>query len=65
MSTADDARTINHLLSEITDSEENIYEVAKEIAGVAKRIKEEDKENPSPYPAVKKAIKEIFEHKLS
>ncbi len=64
MSTADDSQIVNHLLSEITDSEENIYEVAKEIAGVAKRIKEEDKENPSPDPAVKKAIKEIFEHKL-
>lgn len=61
----EDSKQMNNRLSAIIDNEENIYEVAKEIAGVAKRIKEEDKENPSPEPSVKKAINEIYEHKIS
>jgi hypothetical protein len=53
---------VHYKLSEITDDAENIYEVTRQIAGVAKRIKEEDRENPNPRPAVLKAIEIINEH---
>ncbi|MFM7457590.1 MAG: hypothetical protein ACOYK1_01555 [Vampirovibrionia bacterium] len=54
----------NKFLSEIIDYEENIYEMTREIAGVAKRIKEQDKEEPSPYPPILKAIKEVYVHRV-
>lgn len=54
----------NKFLSEIIDYEENIYEMTREIAGVAKRIKEHDKEEPSPEPPILKAIKEVYFHRV-
>jgi hypothetical protein len=38
--------------------------MTREIAGVAKRIKEQDKEEPSPYPPILKAIKEVYVHRV-
>jgi len=58
------SETINKFLSEIIDYEANVYEMTREIAGVAKRIKEQDKEEPSPEPPILKAIKEVYVHKI-
>lgn len=59
------SETINKFLSEIIDYEDNVYEMTREIAGVAKRIKEQDKEEPSPEPPILKAIKEVYVHKIN
>ena len=46
----------NHLLSELTDYNDNIYDMTKELAGIAKQIKEDTKEDPDPPKPVIEAI---------
>ncbi len=46
----------NQLLSDLTDYNENIYDMAKELAGIAKQIKEDTKEDPEPPKPVLEAI---------
>lgn len=59
------SETTNKFLSEIIDFEENVYDMTREVAGVAKRIKEQDKEEPNPEPPILKAIKEVYYHKVN
>ncbi len=58
--------TMNHLrqtrhieLSELTDEADNVYELTRHIAGVAKQIKEDNKEDTDPPNPVLKGIEEI------
>ena len=46
----------NRLLSELTDYNDNIYDMTKELAGIAKQIKEDTKEDPDPPKPVPEAI---------
>lgn len=51
-----DKNSTNQLLSDLTDFNENIYDMTKELAGIAKHIKEETKENPEPPKPVLEAV---------
>ena len=46
----------NRLLSDLTDFDENIYDMTKELAGIAKQIKEDTKEDPEPPKPVLEAV---------
>lgn len=52
---------INSVLSDITDIEPNIYEMTKDLARIAKQIKEDTKEEPEPPKPVLEAIKTMYE----
>lgn len=49
------------LLSDLTDQADNIYELTREIAGVAKQIKEDTKEETDPPNPVLESIGQIYE----
>ena len=53
---AQQEKTTNQLLSDLTDHNENIYDMAKELAGIAKQIKEDTKEDAEPPKPVIEAI---------
>lgn len=52
---------VNSVLSDLTDIEPNIYEMTKDLARIAKQIKEDTKEEPEPPKPVPEAIKTMFE----
>jgi hypothetical protein len=52
---------VNSVLSDLTDIEPNIYEMTKDLARIAKQIKEDTKEEPEPPKPVPQAIKTMFE----
>jgi hypothetical protein len=51
-----DKSSTNRLLSDLTDYNENIYDMTKELAGIAKQIKEDTKEDAEPPKPVLEAI---------
>ena len=60
---AADTNNVRDLLSELTDHEPNIYEMTKDLAKIAKQIKEDTKEDPEPPKPVIEAIKKLYESK--
>lgn len=57
-------QTLNYLLSALTDNEPNIYEMTRDMARVAKQIKEDTKEDPEPPKPVIEAIKAMYNAKV-
>ncbi len=51
-------------LSELTDNVDNVYALTKDIAGVAKRIKFDTREEIEPPTPVFEAIKVIYESRV-
>ncbi len=51
-------------LSDLTDNAENVYGLTKDIAGVAKRIKFDTREEIEPPTPVFEAIKVIYEARV-
>jgi DNA-directed RNA polymerase subunit K/omega len=49
--------TVHSLLSDLTDFDANIYEMARTLARIAKHIKEDTKEEAEPPKPVLQAIK--------
>lgn len=60
-----DTNNVRDLLSELTDHEPNIYEMAKDLARIAKQIKEDTKEDPEPPKPVIEAIKKMYESRIA
>lgn len=61
-----DTRNLVHgLLSELTDFVPNIYEMTKDLARIAKQIKEDTKEDPEPPKPIPEAIKAMYEPRIS
>lgn len=56
---------INSLLSDLTDIDANIYEMTKDLARIAKQIKEDTKEEPEPPKPVPEAIKTMYESRTN
>jgi hypothetical protein len=55
---------VRDLLSELTDHEPNIYEMTKDLAGIAKQIKEDTKEDPEPPKSIQAAIVKLYESRI-
>lgn len=55
---------IHSLLSDLTDYDSNIYELARNIARVAKQIKEDTKEDSECPKPVLEAIKKYHNNKF-
>jgi hypothetical protein len=55
---------VRDLLSELTDHQPNIYEMTKDLAGIAKQIKEDTKEEPEPPKPINEAIIKLYESKI-
>ncbi len=51
-------------LSNLIDNAENVYALTKDIAGVAKRIKYDTREDIDPPTAVFEAVKVIYESRI-
>ena len=61
MTKKNDEHHLTHaLLSDLTDQEPNIYELTKDMARIAKQIKEDTKEDPDPPKPVLEAINMIY-----
>lgn len=60
-----EARTRRHVeLSELTDEAGNVYELAREIAGVAKQFKQDTKEDIDTKSPVLEAINGLYKQKF-
>jgi hypothetical protein len=57
----EESHIVNSVLSDLTDIEPNIYEMTKDLARIAKQIKEDTKEEPEPPKPVPEAIKTMYE----
>ncbi len=55
----------HELLSELTDNSGNVYSLTKDIAGVAKRIKFDTREEIDPPTPVFEAVKVIYETRIN
>lgn len=65
MSKNQDTNNLVHgLLSELTDFVPNIYEMTKDLARIAKQIKEDTKEDPEPPKPIPEAIKAMYEPRI-
>lgn len=56
---------VHGLLSELTDFVPNIYEMTKDLARIAKQIKEDTKEDPEPPKPIPEAIKAMYEPRIA
>ncbi|MDD9898820.1 MAG: hypothetical protein OXU45_07465 [Candidatus Melainabacteria bacterium] len=57
----DSHHEIHRKLSDLTDQEPNIYELTKDLARIAKQIKEDTKEDPEPPKPILEAIYKFSE----
>ena len=57
----DSHNEVHGLLSDLTDQEPNIYELTKDLARIAKQIKEDTKEDPEPPKPILEAIYKFSE----
>lgn len=64
MSQPQEQASTNRLLSQLTDHNENIYDMTKELAGIAKQIKEDTKEDAEPPKPVLEAIARRHENSV-
>lgn len=51
-------------LSELTDHKESIYEMTRDLAGIAKQFKEDTKEDTEPPNAVLSAISLMYQSEI-
>lgn len=51
-------------LSELTDAENSVYELTREIAGIAKQIKEETKEEVDPVDSILESINILYKTRI-
>ena len=56
---------IHALLSDLNDFCPNIYQMAKDLAGIAKQVKENTKEEAEPPKPVLEAIEMMYASKFS
>lgn len=55
------SETIHTELSDLTDKEENIYKMTRDLAAVAKQIKEDSKEETDPPNPVLEAVDKTYQ----
>ena len=55
---------VHSLLSQLTDHEPNVYELTRDIARIAKQIKEDTKESSEPPKPTLEAIKVMYEARV-
>lgn len=60
-----ESQVVNSLISDLTDHNENIYEMAKDLARIAKQIKEDTKEEAEPPKPVAEAVKKMYESQVA
>ncbi len=65
MAKEESTKTLNYLLSALTDNEPNIYEMTRDMARVAKQIKEDTKEDSQQHKPVIEAIEAMYEARIS
>lgn len=59
-----DNHEVHSLLSKLTDHEHNVYELTRDIARIAKQIKEDTKEFADPPKPTLEAIRVMYEARV-
>lgn len=61
----DSHHEVHCLLSDLNDQEANIYELTKDLARIAKQIKDDTKEDPEPPKPILEAIYKFAESSVA